>query len=286
MPFAAGTWTMSPDLAVLAVGPDPPLAGTRRIGRRLLASAAAQLQAARSNLSTEGEAVHAGIHEARKCIRRARASLALGGRVFGPPAARLDDELARLCRGLSALRDAQALVEELQRLAASAPAALREILPLAEAAARQRRDDRLQHALTRDPGFRSRLARLLAAQARLARLDWQAIGDADVAEAVGRSKRRAGKARRRAERHMEDNHLWHVYRRRLRRLRQQDTLLAEFLPALRPATHDLHDHKALGEAQDDALLLRRCGKGSPFPPGQRALLRKIARERLQRARDG
>lgn len=277
---------MSPDTAVLAIGSDPPLAGTRRIGRRLLASAAGQLQAARSHLSAEGEAVHAGIHEARKCIRRARASLALGVRVFGQPGARLDDELGRLCRGLSGLRDAQALVEELRRLAASAPAPLRAILPLAEAAARQRRDDMLQRALARDPGFRSRSGRLLAAEARLARLEWLAVGDADVAEAMMRSKRRANKARRRAKRHMDDDHLWHVYRRRLRRLRQQDTLLAEFLPELRPSTHGLDDHTALGESQDDALLLRRCGKGSPFPPGQRALLRKIARERLQRARDG
>jgi len=40
----------------------------------------------------------------------------------------------------------------------------------------------------------------------------------------------------------------------------------------------------LGEAQDDALLLRHCGARSPFPPELRKLLRKEARARLRRVR--
>ncbi len=40
----------------------------------------------------------------------------------------------------------------------------------------------------------------------------------------------------------------------------------------------------LGEAQDDALLLRHCGSHSPFPPLLRKLLRAEARARLGRVR--
>jgi CHAD domain-containing protein len=254
------------------------------LGPPLLAAARHQLRTAHSFLSSKGEAQHDGIHEARKCIRRARATLALGAHVFGSRAKRLDDELGRLCRSMSGLRDAEALVEELRRLEGSAPTTVHAILPSARMAAQQRRDQLLEHFLTRDPGFASRRRRLLAAEARLARLDWQAVGDIDVAEAVKRSERRAGKARRQAHRHADDESAWHVYRRRLRRLRQQDTLLGELRPELRPSLDGLDDHTKLGESQDDALLLKRCGRGSPFPPEQRALLRELARQRLQHAR--
>lgn len=275
-----------PLATAVATGPqmETPRVEQAPIGPRLLAAARHQLRTAHSLLSSKGEAQHAGIHEARKCIRRARATLALGAHVFGSRAKRLDDELGRICRGLSGLRDAEALVEELRRVAGSAPATVHAILPSAEAAARQRRDELLERALTRDPGFASRRRRLLAAEARLARLDWHAVGDVDVAEAVKRSERRAGKAKRRAHRHVDDEYAWHVYRRRLRRLRQQDTLLRELRPELCPSLDGLDDHTALGESQDDALLLKRCGRGSPFSPSQRALLRMVARQRLQRAR--
>jgi len=271
--------------------PSKELAGdrvdTRALGPRLLTFALEQLRAAQSYLSGTGEDQHVGIHQARKCIRRTRAALALGVRAFDKRAERLDDELGRLCRGMAGLRDAQALVDELHRLAEAAPANLRKVLPQAEAAARKRRDETLMRALARDPGFGARRQRLLRAQSRLARLDWAAINEDDVAHAVARSKRRAEKSRRRARKHPDDDQLWHVYRRRLRRLRQQDTMLAELQPDLRPSLDDLDDHAALGRSQDDALLLRRCGKDSPFSAGeQRSVLRKIARDRLQRARGG
>lgn len=256
------------------------------IGSRLMAFASGQLLQTQTLLAQEGEARHSGIHEARKCIRRTRAALALGARVFDGREERLDDELGRLCRGLSPLRDAQALIEALQRLDDSAPPAVRDILPLAGMAVRKRRDVMLQHALQRDPQFDARRQRLSAAQARLLRLPWQSVSDEDIAKAVMRSKRRAHKARRRVERHPDDDEAWHVFRRRLRRLRQQDTLLAELGPDLRPGGAKHHEHQAqtLGESQDDALLLRHCGGRSPFPADQRKLLRDIARERLQRTR--
>jgi CHAD domain len=254
-------------------------------GSRLMAYASEQLQQAQNHLAREGEARHSGIHEARKCIRRTRATLALGIRVFDQRGKRLADDLGRLCRGLSSLRDAQALIEALQRLGSSAPSAVRAILPRAEMAARKRRDQMLERALKRDPEFSSRRRRLLAAQERLLRLEWQAVSEEDVSKAVTRSKRRADKARQQSKQHPDDDKAWHVFRRRLRRLRQQDSLLAELQPNLRGVTKGTeHQARALGESQDDVLLLGQCGRRSPFPPDQRKLLRNIARERLQKTR--
>jgi hypothetical protein len=104
---------------------------------------------------------------------------------------------------------------------------------------------------------------------------------------VKRSERRAAKAAPRAERHPEDEEAWHKYRRRLRRLHQQHTLLATIQPGLLPASMGQEARaSALGELQDDILLLRRCGNHSPFPAELRPLLRGIARERLKKAQRG
>ncbi|MEQ1512022.1 MAG: CHAD domain-containing protein [Lysobacteraceae bacterium] len=276
---------MSRSTADVSTKPNAPAPGKLPLGMRLLVFAGEQLQQAQIDLARKGEALHDGIHQARKCIRRARATLALGARVFGPHADALDDELGRLCRGLSHLRDAQALIEVLQRLDAQAPEPVRAILPAAERLARQRRDDILERALVRDPAFMARRMRLQAAQHRLARLDWRAVGEAEVSSAVKRSQRRADKAAKQIKKHPGDDEAWHIYRRRLRRLRQQDNLLAELLPALRLSkkrARDLTD--ILGESQDDALLLRHCDRRSPFPSEQRKQLRAIARERLRRTR--
>ncbi len=255
------------------------------VGLRLMAYASEQLLQAQTHLSREGEARHSGIHEARKCIRRTRATLALGARVFDQRAKRLDDELGRLCRGLSPLRDAQALIEALQRLDDTAPSVVRAALPLAELAARKRRDQMLERALKRDPQFKSRRQRLLAAQERLLRLDWQAVSDKTVSNAVTRSRRRADMARRQIKGYPDDDDAWHVFRRRLRRLRQQDSILAELRPDLRPRIKGLEQQaRVLGESQDDVLLINHCGKRSPFSSDQRKQLRDIARERLQRTR--
>lgn len=255
------------------------------LGVQLLVFASEQLQQAQTELARKDEALHEGIHQARKSIRRARATLAFGARALGPRAQALDDELARLCRGLSHLRDAQALIEVLHRLDAQAPDRIRTILPAAEQLTRQRRDDILQRALVRDPTFQARGQRLRAAQQRMARLDWHAVDEADITHAIKRSQRRADKAAKQIKRHPDDDEAWHVYRRRLRRLRQQDSLLADLVPTLRRSkkrSNDLTD--VLGESQDDALLLRHCDRRSPFSPDQRRQLRGIACERLQRAR--
>ncbi len=258
---------------------------TGPVGARLAILAVGQLRLAEELLASKLADLHTGIHQARKSIRRVRSALALGRRALGAGARRLDAELARLCRGLSRLRDAQALVEALQRLQEKAPRDLQAILPAAEAAACQRRDRLLEQALARDPRFAARRRRLRAAARRLQRLDWAALRTADIAKATRRSERRAGKAGHRARHQPSDDESWHVYRRRLRRLHQQDSLLAALqLPVRAEAKALERQAHALGEAQDDVILLSHCGRRSPFTPAQRVLLRKVARERLRDVR--
>ena len=274
-------------VAATAIAPEVPPAEAAPIGARLGAFAREQIQLARDHLARQGEDRHLGIHQARKCIRRTRATLALGKREFDKHAERLDEDLGKLCRGLSALRDAQALVEELERLdAVAAPDAL-PILSRAKVAARQRRDQMLERALRRDAKLESRRRRLLLALERLDSLDWKNLDELGVVKAVKRSNRRVNKAAPRAKRHPEDEEAWHLYRRRLRRLHQQHTLLATLQPGLLPASMGQEARaSALGELQDDVLLLKRCGNHSPFPAELRPVLRGIARERLQKARRG
>ena len=251
--------------------------------------AIAQLQRAIAYLAQPGNARHQGIHEGRKCIRRARATLALAARTFKRRnclvrAKRLDNDLGQLGRGLSPLRDAQALLEALARIK-NATAEVTVILPGALKAARTRRDQLMRIALRRNPDFLSRRQRLAAIMARLVRLPWQDVDVAEIKSAVNRSVRRVEKAQRNAHRHPEHDEIWHLYRRRLRRLRQQDSLLAGIDPGLRPAVVDLEQQaERLGESQDDALLLKHCGKRSPFAPNQRKILRAIANARLRQMR--
>ena len=244
-----------------------------------------QLQAAQQQLARKGLARHQGIHEARKCIRRAKAALAIGLPVFGERGLRLNAELGRICRGLAPLRDAQALMEVLQRLHTSAAGSLQDILPKAESAARQRRDLMLDKALAGDPKFKRRCLRLQRLSVRLQRLDWDSVSENDVAAAVKRSERRLEKAGKRVMQCPDEDERWHGYRRRLRRLRQQASLLSGMgvdiglrADAFKAQTD------ALGEAQDDVLLIRLCGSRSPFAREHRRLLRKSARQRLFNAR--
>jgi CHAD domain-containing protein len=63
------------------------------------------------------------VHQARKSIRRVRATLALGASSSAAPAAVFDKELQRINRSLSPMRDGQALVEPCSVCAESAPGA-------------------------------------------------------------------------------------------------------------------------------------------------------------------
>jgi CHAD domain-containing protein len=265
--------------------PPPSEAPLPPLGLRLREFALAELASAHHHLGREGASRHDGVHQARKAIRRARAALALGRKPLGRDARRLDTQLAVLCRGLSPLRDAQALIEGLQRLASTASAPLQTALPELLSLAGERRAERLARALAADPGLERRRARLQAMSQRLAALDWPAVKRGKAAAALSRSEARVARSRKRIHREPGNDEHWHALRRRLRRLRQQDHLLAQIEPSLRPnVAVTLEEATILGEAQDDALLLRHCGTRSPFPPDLRKLLRKEARARLRRVR--
>lgn len=271
----------SPAAAARHVLPARPIAPGAPLGLRLKAFALGELAQAQSLLGKPGESRHEGVHQARKCLRRTRAALALGRKALGREGRQLDDDLGRLCRGLSPLRDAQALIEGLQRRPAAGSGPLAAAVPEMVALARQRRDEFLVRSLARDPDFQRRRDRLKSMALRLERLEWENVKPGAVAKALARSEARLAKARRRATRHPDDDALWHAMRRRLRRLRQQDHLLAAIEPGLRPRdTASAEEATVLGEAQDDALLLRHCGSHSPFPPPLRRLLRAQARARL------
>ncbi len=255
------------------------------LGLRLKAFALSELREAQSLLARPGDQRHEGVHQARKRMRRTRAALALGRKALGREGRRLDEDLGRFCRGLSPLRDAQALIEGLQRLPASEPSPLAAALPAMLGLASQRRDQCLADSLARDPDMQRRRDRLQAMATRLEALSWENVKRGAVAKSLRRSEDRLAKARRRAARDPKEDARWHAMRRRLRRLRQQDHLLAALEPDLRPEDNvTAEEATVLGEAQDDALLLRHCGSHSPFPPPLRKLLRAEARARLGRAR--
>jgi len=254
------------------------------LGTRLGLFAQAQLLEAKAHLGSQGDARHKGVHEARKCVRRVRATLALGKAALGASSIRLDDEIGQLGRGLSSLRDAQALIEALSRLDAKemqSPALLAQAVKLAV----ENRDAFLAKALTRDADLSARQQRLRRAADRLLKMPWQALTLDDVQRALLRSERRMKKAARRARKHPNDDEVWHQFRRRIRRLRQQNNVLAEIEPQLANCADACKEHAvALGESQDDALLLARCGRRSPFPAHLRSQLRAVATRRLEQAR--
>ena len=256
------------------------------LGARLQAFAHEQLRLAELHLARQGAELHDGVHQARKCLRRTRATLALGSAALDSRVDRIDDELGRLCRGLSSLRDTQALVDAIDRFAIGAAAPIRKTLREARASALVHRDLAMDRALARDSGFAARRRRLFAVIKRVALLDWKTVHPRDVIRAIQRGERRLEKAHRRARKHPDRDASWHIYRRRLRRLKEQDSILAELQPGLHHLAHELgHQARILGESQDDVLVLRYCRRSAPFNAQQRMVLRQLARERLKSVRD-
>jgi CHAD domain-containing protein len=252
---------------------------------RLHAYARQQLMTAQKQLARQGTARHEGIHQARKCIRRAKSALAIGRTVFGKRGLSLNAELGRLCRGLSPLRDAQALLEELHRLRRGADAASHALLTTAETAASQRRDQLLKDALAKDPQLKHRRARLQQLVEKMQRLEWERVDREAVSAAIHRSECRLEKTGMRLNQALDADEAWHEYRRRLRRLRQQASLLAELgIDIGLPEKHIKEQTDSLGEAQDHVMLIRHCGSRSPFGPGLRKPLRDSARQRLHNVR--
>jgi hypothetical protein len=202
---------------------------TTRIGICLHAYVLEQFDTAGRSLGRSRERLHSGIHEARKSIRRIRAALDLGREKLWPDSVVLFDELKNLCRGLSLVRDAHAVVETLDRLfKQTKDAEIRLALRAIRKKLVTRRALRLTRSLKQDPGFRRYRTRLRSLRDCTESLQWGVIDAAAIRCALARGERRALRAERRA-RVTRRGPLRHRWRRRLRRLRHQMMILESAL---------------------------------------------------------
>lgn len=254
------------------------------VGAALRAHAVAEVAHAIDCLGWRGARVHQGVHQARKSMRRVRAALRLGGTVLGPASRVLDRDLQRIIRSLSSLRDAQALVETLDRLIRKRTSDDDgRLLRRARRVAATTRIGKARAALLDDPGFTHRRALLESVGVVVPGLMWDWVCAEQVTQAVAHSSKVARTAARRAQASGDDDD-WHRWRRRARRFSQQERLLvglAEHVAVERSA-------KALavllGEAQDYSLLRAHCGEDSLFPEGDRLALCKLAKKGARRLR--
>ncbi len=244
--------------------------------------AVSELARAGRQLARPGEKRHEGVHEARKSIRRARAVLALAGATLGKPGRRLDRSLRDLARTLSDLRDAQALEEVLLHLgelrALPASEVERLLVPV-----RERKRRALAAALADDPALTARRAKLAEASATALRLDWRELSPTDLRRAHDASLADLDAALD-AALAAPDAEAWHRVRRRLRRLRQQETALAECCPGVVPPTPGLPElADGMGLTQDYALLLANLDETGPFAVRDRVALKRRLLPRYRRA---
>src|SRR4249919_1762294 len=204
----------------------------------------AELAVAIHGLAMRGGHVHEGIHQARKAIRRTRAMLTLGATSLGPGARLIDRRLRKVNRRLSPLRDAHALVEVLDRLAAKTRSvATLEILLHARRIAMRRRADIARTAIFADT-LHAELAMVVTLRAALAGLPWQALSPSSAMEAMAEAADKA------------------------------DAALPHFDKALT---------ERLGAMQDLVLIQEHCGKKAPLREDSHEL-RRLAETTLQRQR--
>jgi len=235
-------------------------------------------------LGWHGARLHAGVHQARKSLRHARAVLALGRSTLGPDGLLIDHQLRRINRSLSGLRDAQALVETLDRLTRKHTAATAALLGRARRAAMRRRSAQTRLALHDDAGFVNRRTLLAALAAGLAALPWETLTEKELLKSVRHSEAGAKAAARRARRSMHDDD-WHRWRRRARRVLQQRRALDELSVSPKAGIDRNRTLTALlGEAQDYALLLDHCNEPSPFAQADREALHVLAKTGARRVR--
>jgi len=251
----------------------------------LRAYACAELDRAVAHLGWRGGRVHEGVHQARKSLRRTRATLALGAAVLGPGAELIDREVRGVNRRLSKMRDAQALVETLDRLIAKGrpPEAL-PVLRRARRTAAIARVESARRELASDPNLARKRALLSTLRAALPALPWDALTETRVRDALANGLVEIDVAGSRARATGRDDD-WHRWRRRVRRLSQQHRAVGPLIVDISAARRRVKTlAELLGEGQDYALLHDHCGKRSIFPDPDRQILAALADLGAQRMR--
>lgn len=257
-----------------------PGASPSRTGKRVAALAADEIQVLAGALG-EAPAMPAGIHEARKSIRRLRSLLALVRAPLGKAEVRaIDDELQGLARGLSALRDGQVVLETAQACArhagdAGETASWETLTPLLA----DQQAHRVAAALADDPGFVRRQAQAHRLAEQLRALPWHRLHANDLRQGVDRSLRRQQRVQEVALASGDLDTL-HDLRRKSRRLRMQLNAMKRLRVPTRGATPASRDIATLvdrlGALQDLALLERALGT---LEPASRAPARAVTTRR-------
>jgi hypothetical protein len=279
---------------------------TTRIGICLSAYALQQFDVAGRSFGRSPENLHSGIHDARKAIRRIRATLDLGRARLWPAATAVFDELRSLCRELSTARDAYAVIETLDGLRREMRdpdqhelcKRVRKVLIARHSAA-------VSRLLKQDRGERRFLTRLRRLREATNELRWEEIDASDVRSALARGDRRAERAADEARRtqHARMRHRW---RRRLRRLRHQMTILEseldwrlveraastaqdgvgapEWKALVRVSTATLNIMTdVLGHEHDLRMLRRAVRSTGAIKHGDRTVVLKLLRSRIKDA---
>jgi CHAD domain-containing protein len=251
-------------------------------GARLEAYAMEQVQRAMTCLAWRGSRAHEGVHQARKSMRRTRACLALGESALGAGANMIDRELSKICESLSALRDAQARVESLNRLLEQdADADIQSCLQSAKKVAMSARANAMRTEQALDADFLTRRACLQVLAAAIPVLPWQHINHDSLSSSMQRSLQVCDEAAEIALSSGKEKD-WHRLRRRRRRLIQQHTALEQCgieLPLI--AVPDRKLGTLLGEAQDLTILRDFFRKHPDLSETNETLLRKFLKHEFK-----
>jgi CHAD domain-containing protein len=176
---------------------------------------------------------HAGIHAARKALRRLKSLLRLGGDVFGESLVEIEARIGKLATGLSPLRDAHVAVTLAHHLAGPRPSAdWAEAITTLE----HRRDGRLVEALHKDPRFLKRRHAVRELGDLIERLPWRAVKRSVVEDTLDAQQHRVDRAEKRVRKASTPANL-HRWRRRARRLRMQLQYWKRVLRATNKTAH-------------------------------------------------
>ncbi|MFL6447290.1 MAG: CHAD domain-containing protein [Bryobacteraceae bacterium] len=223
--------------------------GTRRI-------LSEQLSRAVQMLSTPGDSLEHAVHEARRCLKRARSALRLIKFAVPNTFARENQRLRNVGRSLSELRDAHALTQTLRELEehqnAEEAGSPRVTLEKAYEFLRTR-EARIMQAMEKG-GMENAIAQLNEAATRMRKLSYGHVDPQGISKSLRKSIKRGKKAFAATE---DDTaaERFHEWRKRAKDLRFQLSLLASLRPDLQPYSNSAKElEQLLGDDHNLAVL--------------------------------